>query len=375
MIKTQNILDLLKGDFTPLTDSLTEKAESVIADMAENLTESLLNEMTPGHKAMMKQHLDNVSVEDDTDELTGDVTKPKKRKDARIKNIKRPDDRDAYNQLNDFAASKSPKNTNFVGKTYTTNERALRSESIDEGMMKDIAVATNFYGSGVDSYEKAQEKRKERRAKLKALFSGKKKTVKEEVEQLDELSQEKLAKYKDHAETQILRYDGKSHNTDKKFSNRVKGLNTLGRKNKAVKEEIELEEAEYNADAVNKSIESSNRAGRRIGKKESKLIHSLLKGHGGSKKPVKEEVEQLDELSKAKLGDYIKKASHDVATRSAATGRYGDRANRVRDEIKNKNYANYQQGEKDSKLADKFFEKSWQRRKYMAKAVDKITKD
>lgn len=34
----------------------------------------------------------------------------------------------------------------------------------------------------------------------------------------------------------------------------------------------------YNKDAVNKSIESSNRAGRKIGKKEAKAIHALLKG-------------------------------------------------------------------------------------------------
>jgi hypothetical protein len=215
MLKKQNILDLLKGDFTPLTESISEKAESVVADLVVDLSEALLAEMTPGHKAMMKQHLDNVDIEDDTDELTGAPTKPKKRNDARIKNIKRPDDRDAYNQLNDFAASKSGKNTNFVGKTYTTNERALRSEA----------------------------------------------------------------------------------------------------------------------------------------------------------------VEPLEELSKATLGSYLKKASHDLATKSAATGRYGDRANRVRDEIKNKNYANYQQGEKDSKLADKFFEKSWKRRQNMAKAVDKLTKE
>lgn len=45
--------------------------------------------------------------------------------------------------------------------------------------------------------------------------------------------------------------------------------------------ETMLGEAEYNKDAVNKSIESSNRSGRKIGKKEAKAIHSLLKGRKG----------------------------------------------------------------------------------------------
>lgn len=34
----------------------------------------------------------------------------------------------------------------------------------------------------------------------------------------------------------------------------------------------------YNPIAVNQAIESSNRAGRRIGRKEAKLIHALLRG-------------------------------------------------------------------------------------------------
>ena len=36
--------------------------------------------------------------------------------------------------------------------------------------------------------------------------------------------------------------------------------------------------ADYNAQAVDAAIASSNRAGRRIGRKEAKLIHALLRG-------------------------------------------------------------------------------------------------
>ncbi|WP_296203925.1 hypothetical protein [uncultured Hyphomicrobium sp.] len=35
---------------------------------------------------------------------------------------------------------------------------------------------------------------------------------------------------------------------------------------------------DYSKDAVDAAIAQSNRAGRKIGKKEAKLIHSLLKG-------------------------------------------------------------------------------------------------
>ena len=89
----------------------------------------------------------------------------------------------------------------------------------------------------------------------------------------------------------------------------------------------------------------------------------------------KEEVEQVDELSKQTMGSYIKKASHDVATKSAATGRYADRANAVKDQMKKGDYSNYQQGKKDDATADKMFNKSWKRREGIAKATDKLTKE
>lgn len=90
---------------------------------------------------------------------------------------------------------------------------------------------------------------------------------------------------------------------------------------------------------------------------------------------MEEEAEQIDELSKKTLGSYVKKASHDVATKSAATGRYAERANKVKDEMKKGDYSNYQQGKKDDATADKMFGKSWKRRQGIAKATDKLTKE
>jgi hypothetical protein len=86
--------------------------------------------------------------------------------------------------------------------------------------------------------------------------------------------------------------------------------------------------------------------------------------------------ENIQELSKKTLGSYIKKASHDVATKSAATGRYAERANKEEDNRKkNQDYSGYQQGRKDSAFADKMFKKSWKRREGIAKATDKLTKE
>ena len=94
-----------------------------------------------------------------------------------------------------------------------------------------------------------------------------------------------------------------------------------------------------------------------------------------SKEASSMEEEALDELSKKTLGSYVKKASHDVATKSAATGRYAERANKVKDAMKKGDYSNYQQGKKDDATADKMFKKSWKRREGIAKATDKLTKE
>jgi hypothetical protein len=91
---------------------------------------------------------------------------------------------------------------------------------------------------------------------------------------------------------------------------------------------------------------------------------------------MEEEAEQIDELSKKTLGSYVKKASHDVATKSAATGRYAERANKEEDDRKKTgDYSGYRQGRKDNETADKMFGKSWKRRQGIAKAVDKMTKE
>jgi len=92
-------------------------------------------------------------------------------------------------------------------------------------------------------------------------------------------------------------------------------------------------------------------------------------------KNMEEEV-QIDELSKATLGSYVKKAASDVATKSAATARYAERSQKeVENRKKTGDYSGYRQGREDDKTADKMFGKSWKRRQGIAKAVDKLTKE
>ena len=86
-------------------------------------------------------------------------------------------------------------------------------------------------------------------------------------------------------------------------------------------------------------------------------------------KLTKESVDSLDELSRKTLGSYIKKASHDVATKSAATGRYAERSNTA------KKAGEWWDGKKDSEIADRAFSRSWKRREGIANAVDKLTKE
>jgi hypothetical protein len=109
------------------------------------------------------------------------------------------------------------------------------------------------------------------------------------------------------------------------------------------------------------------------GNPSKQLEKKLSKRHKGIETAVKkltnEEVENLDELSKKTLGSYVKKASHDVATRAAATSRYGER-----EEVARKS-GDYDSARKNSKIADKAFNKGWKRRANMAKAVDKLTKE
>lgn len=183
-------------------------------------------------------------------------------------------------------------------------------------------------------------------------------------------------------------------NLKKKMAAKVKAITLAGqmRKEETVNEIADtprgkeaVRQAVHRADAtvVDAAINPPrSKKGKREAKNAMKTIDRGIAVHkkkGGVLDPylkrsygIKEEVEQIDEISKKKLADYIKAASHDVATKSAATGRYADRANKARDKMKKGDYSDWQQGKKDDEFADKMFKKSWNRRKGIAKAADKL---
>ncbi len=241
---------------------------------------------------------------------------------------------------------------------------------------------------------------------IKENFYGKLQQIREGAEQLDEISYKK-AKEAEHkaAGKYYDAYDNEKDARKKAIKDKTpeskKEAEDAGEKrNKSAKRVIrfqkyadkkKLEEEQidelsdpthmsYRAKARNQMDKMVNRLGSKMGsdtvntKKLKNRADGIKRSYKLQPKKKMNEEEQLDELKKSTLASYIKKASHDVATKSAATGRYADRANRARDEMKKGDYKNWSQGKKDDEFADKMFKKSWNRRKGIAKAADKLAK-
>ncbi|NDB58884.1 hypothetical protein EB001_10580 [bacterium] len=83
-------------------------------------------------------------------------------------------------------------------------------------------------------------------------------------------------------------------------------------------------------------------------------------------KDFKEEVEQIDEISKKTLGSYVKKASHDARMMGQIATDFENRADKAR-----------LQSRKDSneRLHKKYLERAWKRDTGISKAVDRLTKE
>lgn len=144
-------------------------------------------------------------------------------------------------------------------------------------------------------------------------------------------------------------------------------------KEKSVKEEVEqIDELSkdtlksYMGKAAKDNLANLIKPGMIAKKQAAKRFVGMQKA---SEKLTKEETGQLEEISKQTLGSYIKKASHDVAAKGAATRQFANDSEASR---KKEDYM----GARDSMgRADKTFAKSWKRREGMAKAVDRLTKE
>ena len=131
---------------------------------------------------------------------------------------------------------------------------------------------------------------------------------------------------------------------------------------------------EVNVKQIKKDIDSGMSHDAVIGKHANKRttntddIRKVIKQHAWDKRMKKEET-QIDELKKSTLGSYIKKASHDVATRSAET-RGG--AMKSAAALEKQDYTGFR---KHGQHSEKMFAKSWKRRQGIARAADKLAKE
>lgn len=145
------------------------------------------------------------------------------------------------------------------------------------------------------------------------------------------------------------------------------------------KEETEIIEedsvlVEY--DSVNGKYVHKAKPGNYGGSAKDKHVVDTLSGPKKSelkdiedKKKVKEEVEQIDEISKKTLGSYIKKASTDVGHK-VATAVHGGQAAKDLDKAGHKEW-----GDKEYDRSNANYKKAKDRVSGIAKATDRLTKE
>ena len=135
------------------------------------------------------------------------------------------------------------------------------------------------------------------------------------------------------------------------YNESLKGYNSVMKK--------EMKEA---LDPVGKEDDDVNNDGKTD--KSDDYLKNRRKAISASMK--KEEVEELDELSKSTLGSYAKKASRDATIMRKIGADFENRADRARSP-----------GMKDSntQLSSKYKQTSWKRRDGVEKAIDRLTKE
>ena len=221
-------------------------------------------------------------------------------------------------------------------------------------------------------------------------------------EQIDEVSQDALRNYfkrsvVDLSKRQIKMNTGSADSNDaKKMQDRKKGLSRASDKIASKMEEVDLDEAQIDELSQETLRSYHSKAGSDLQKKKEKLSAGTLtsKDHKKGQDRVKglnrsaakmeelqlglnaleafmqtEDFDQLDELSKTTLGNYIKSRHHDVAAMGATTRRH------AMDSETAKKENNYTQQRKSNALSDKAFAKGWKYRENISRAVDKLTKE
>ena len=95
----------------------------------------------------------------------------------------------------------------------------------------------------------------------------------------------------------------------------------------------------------------------------------------GRKQLMSESTQQVDELSKKTLGSYVKKASSDMADKLDSASKSADKSAAVKKQMKRGNNNNYERGAEAEKNTDKAYGGYVKRKRGIAKAVGKLTKE
>ena len=247
---------------------------------------------------------------------------------------------------------------------------------------KDMAVR-RFMSHDPEAGERILKMGKKEREEKKSFASAEKEANKwqkhrlKEEEQIDEVSKGLALKaYAEREKRQSAINYEKGSGSPEATDNSSKAGKTYRyiRKKFGTKALGEEQLDEVNVKQIKKDIDSGMSHDAVIGKHANKRttntddIRKVIKQHAWDKRMKKEET-QIDELKKSTLGSYIKKASHDVATRSAET-RGG--AMKSAAALEKQDYTGFR---KHGQHSEKMFAKSWKRRQGIARAADKLAKE
>ncbi len=158
---------------------------------------------------------------------------------------------------------------------------------------------------------------------------------------------------------------GKQHKIDKNHNNKIDGedFKILRGEKKTVKEEESVEEG------VKELAKKAFKA--LTGGSDEDQLKNLQKKMGlpqtGKKpEPQKEEVEQIDELSKSTLGSYVKGAAKDAGAAHKLGADFKNQADKSRSPSSKA---------ASSRLSDKFYSMAQKRHTGIGKAVERLTKE
>ena len=247
-----------------------------------------------------------------------------------------------------------------MAKTLKQMLEVYKPKAADEQKFADkhvVAKHDDPNGNKDDVFQGTNVKKIDRKKERHGYEAGEDEKVYEEVQQVDE----KLAAnasagdyVKDFQKSDAPQFKGKS-----KEKRRVMAIAAFLSNKKGMKEEVVVEE-----EGSTPKTPREKELAAKHGDKNKITFGDVLKARGVGMK--KEEVEQIDELSKGTLGSYVKSAARDAVASRKLSADFEGEANRVR--RPNMKKAN-------TSLANKFKNTAMKRLKGITAAANRLTKE